>query len=85
MLCLRLGQCLHSRMAIIEIEPLGDDADVAPETKRAIEVLRQAKIKARRRTRSLERQGLIQVADADAERALDVLLAANIRAAVRPS
>ena len=72
-------------MAIIEIEPQRRDEDVATEMQRALGVLRKARIKARRRVRSLEMMGLIQVPDADSERAVALLLAANIRAAIRPS
>ncbi len=72
-------------MTTIEIEPQRRDADVASEVQMALEVLRQASIKARRRTKSLEMKGLIQVPDADADRAVNLLLAANIRAAIRPS
>jgi hypothetical protein len=68
-------------MAMIEIEsPRGD---VGVQT--ALGVLRQANIKARRRTRSLKISGLVQVPDADAERAVNLLIAANIRASIRPS
>jgi len=72
-------------MTTIEIEPQGRDANIADEVQRALEVLRGAHITARRRVRSLEMRGLIQVPDADAERAVSLLLAANIRAAIRPS
>jgi len=72
-------------MTTIEIEPQRRDADVAAELQRALVALRKARIKARRRVRSLEMMGLIQVPDADAERAVSLLLAANIRAAIRPS
>ncbi len=72
-------------MTTIEIELRRRDADVAAEVQRALEVLRRARIRARRRVRSLEMKGLIQVPDADAERAVSLLLAANIRVAIRPS
>ena len=72
-------------MTTIEIGPKRRDADVAAEVQRALEVLRRARIKARRRVRSLEMKGLIQVPDADAERAVNLLLAANVRVAIRPS
>jgi hypothetical protein len=72
-------------MTTIEIEPRRRDADVAGEVQRALEVLRQVGIRARRRVRPLEMKGLIQVPDADAEHAVTFLLAANIRAAIRPS
>ncbi len=74
-----------SGMTTIEIEPQRRDADVAAELQRALVALRKARIKPRRRVRSLEMMGLIQVPDADAERAVSLLLAANIRAAIRPS
>ena len=70
-------------MVTIEIEPQG--GDLVREVKRAIEILRQAGVAARRRSRSLEHKGLIQVADADAERALGLLSGSNFRAATRPS
>jgi hypothetical protein len=72
-------------MTTIEIEPPHGSADVAATTKKAIEILRQAGIEARRRVRSLEIKGLIRVADADAERTLNLLAAANIRVFIRPS
>jgi hypothetical protein len=72
-------------MTTIEIEPERRDADVAGEVQRALEVLRRACIKARRRVRLLEMKGLIQVVDADAERAVNQLLGGNFRAAIRPS
>jgi hypothetical protein len=72
-------------MTTIEIEPHRRDADVVAEVQRALEVLRHARIRARRRVRSLEMKGLVQVPDADADRAVSLLLAANIRAAIRPS
>ena len=72
-------------MTTIEIEPQRRDADLAAEVQIALEVLRGAHIKARRRVRSLEMMGLIQVLDADAERAVTLLLAANLRVAIRPS
>lgn len=72
-------------MTTIEIEPPRGSADVAATTKKAIEILRQADIKARRRVRSLEIKGLIRVPDADVERVLILLAAANIRVSVRPA
>jgi muramoyltetrapeptide carboxypeptidase LdcA involved in peptidoglycan recycling len=72
-------------MTTIEIECASGSADISAATKKAIEVLRQAGIKTRQRSRSLEKKGLVQVPDADAERALNLLAAANIRASVRPS
>ena len=72
-------------MTTIGIESPHGNADAAAATKKAIEILRQADIKARRRVRSLMMKGLIQVPDADAERALNLLAAANIRASIRPS
>lgn len=72
-------------MTTVEIELQHRGADVAAEVQRALGVLRKARIKARRRVRSLEMMGLIQVPDADAERAVGLLRAANIRAAIRPS
>jgi hypothetical protein len=72
-------------MAMIEIEPPREDADVAGLVRKALEVLRQANIGARRRSRSLKTSGLVQVPDEDAEQAINVLLAAIIRASIRPS
>jgi hypothetical protein len=72
-------------MTIIEIEPQRRDADITAVVQAALAVLRQASIKARRRVRSPEMKGLIQVPDADAERAVDLLLAANMQAAIRPA
>jgi hypothetical protein len=72
-------------MTTIEIEPHRRDAEVVAEVQRALEVLRQGGIRARPRVRSLEMKGLIQVPDADAERAVGLLLAANMHAAIRPS
>jgi hypothetical protein len=74
-----------ARMTTIEIEPLHRGADVTTDVQRALAVLRKAGIKVRRRVRSLEMMGLIQVPDADAGRAISLLVAANIRAAIRPS
>jgi len=68
-------------MATIEIESPRGDVGV----RRALEVLRQANIQTRRRRRSLEIKGLVQVPDADAERAVNALLAANVLASIRPS
>jgi hypothetical protein len=65
-------------MTTIEIESPRDDADLGARVQKSLEVLRQA-------NRSLEIKGLVQVLDADAERAVNVLLAANIRASIRPS
>ena len=76
---------LFQRMTTIEIEPQRRDADFTAEVQRALEVLRGAHIRARRRVRSLEMVGLIQVPDADAERAVSLLLAVNMRVAIRPS
>jgi capsule polysaccharide export protein KpsE/RkpR len=72
-------------MMTIEIEPQRRGADIATEVQRALGVLRKARIEARRRVRSLEMMGLIQVPDAAAERAVSLLVAANIRATIRPS
>ena len=84
-LCRRVYLASFVGMTTIEIELKRRDADVAAEVQRALEVLRRARIRARRRVRSLEMKGLIQVPDADAERAVSLLLAANIRVAIRPS
>ena len=84
-LCRRVYLASFVGMTTIEIELRRRDADVAAEVQRALEVLRRARIRARRRVRSLEMKGLIQVPDADAERAVSLLLAANIRVAIRPS
>jgi hypothetical protein len=72
-------------MTTIEIECASGSADFSAATKKATEVLRQSGIETRQRSRSLEKKGLAQVPDADAERALNLLAAANIRASVRPS
>ncbi len=72
-------------MPTIEIDPRRRDMDVAAEVQRALEVLQQAGIRARPRVRSLEIKGLIQVPDADAERAVDLLRAGYMRVAIRPS
>jgi hypothetical protein len=65
------------------IEPAGSDS--GRELRSALEVLRGAQIKARQRSRSLQLKGLINVADDDAERALALLVASNIRASIRPN
>jgi hypothetical protein len=72
-------------MTTIEIEPHRRDADVVAEVQRSLEVLRQAGIRARRRVRSLQMKGLIQVPDVDAERTIKLLRAVDLRAAIRPS
>jgi hypothetical protein len=72
-------------MTTIEIEPQHRGTDVAAEIQKALGILRKARIKARRRVRSLEMMGLIQVPDAEAERAVTLLLASNMRVAIRPS
>jgi hypothetical protein len=72
-------------MTTIEIESRRRDMDVAAEVQRALEVLQQASIWARPRVRPLEIKGLIQVPDADAERAVDLLRARYMRVAIRPS
>jgi hypothetical protein len=72
-------------MTAIEIDPRRRDMDVAAEVQRALEVLQQAGMRARPRVRSLEIKGLIQVPDADAERAVDLLRARYMRVAIRPS
>jgi hypothetical protein len=72
-------------MTSIEVELAPGSADVFAATQKAIAILGEAGITARRRVRSLQVKGLIQVMDADTERALDLLLGANIRASIRPS
>jgi hypothetical protein len=72
-------------MTIIEIEPQHRDTDVAAEVLRALKVLDRAGVRARRRVRSLETRGLVQVPDPDAERSIHLLRAKNMRAAIRPS
>ena len=47
--------------------------------------IQHAGIRARPRVRSLEMKGLIRVLDVDAERAIDLLRAAYMRVAIRPS
>ena len=76
---------LPAGMTTVEIEPRRRDMDVAAEVQRALEVLQHAGIRARARVRSLEIKGLIQVLDADAERAVDLLRARYMRVAIRPS
>ena len=76
---------LPAGMTTIEIDSRRRDMDVAAEVQRALEVLQQAGIRARPRVRSLEIKGLIQVPDADAERAVDLLRARYMRVAIRPS
>jgi hypothetical protein len=76
---------LPAGMTTIEIDPRRRDMDVAAEVQRVLEVLQQAGIRARPRVRSLEIKGLIQVSDADAERAVDLLRARYMRVAIRPS
>ncbi len=70
-------------MAIIVIEPA--EGDTGEELRRALEALKKAGVEARRRHRSLQPTTLLQVADPDAERAVNILLAAQIRATIRPS
>jgi hypothetical protein len=72
-------------MTTIEIAPRRRYMDVAAEVQRALEVLQHAGIRARPRVRSLEMTGLIKVLDVDAKRAVDLLRAAYMRAAIRPS
>ena len=72
-------------MTTIEIDPRRRDMDIAAEVQRALEVLQHVGIRARPRVRSLEIKGLIQVPDADAERAVDLLRARYMRVAIRPS
>ena len=72
-------------MTTIEIDPRRREMDVAAEVQRALEVLQQAGMRARPRVKSLEIKGLIQVSDADAERAVDLLRARYMRVAIRPS
>jgi hypothetical protein len=79
------GDCSVSFLGLTTVEIDPQRSDVAAEVQRALEVLRRADIRARPRVRSLEMKGLIQVADPDAERAVNLLRAANMRAAVRPS
>jgi hypothetical protein len=69
-------------MAVIIIEALRDEA--SEDLERAIESLKKAGIGARRRFRSSRSTPLLQIEDPETERALSVLLAANIRAIVRP-
>lgn len=72
-------------MTTIEIAPRRRYMDVAAEVERALEVLQHAGIRARPRVRSLEMKGLIKVLDVDAKRAVDLLRAAYVRVAIRPS
>jgi hypothetical protein len=72
-------------MTTIEIAPRHRYMDVGAEVQRALEVLQRAGIRARPRVRSLEMKGLIRVLDVDAERAVDLLRAAYMRVAIRPS
>jgi hypothetical protein len=69
-------------MALIVIETVRAEASV--ELERAIEFLKQAGIGARRRLRSSRSTPLLQIDDSETERALSVLLAAKVRALVRP-
>jgi|SRR5579862_1014618 len=70
-------------MTTIEIYPR--EKDIAAEIQRALEVLRQIGVRARPRMRPLEITGLIQVPDADADRAIELLRSTLMRAAIRPS
>ena len=72
-------------MTTIEIASRRRYMDVVAEVQRALEVLQHAGIRARPRVRSLEMKGLIKVLDVDAERAVDLLRAAYMRVAIRPS
>ena len=72
-------------MTSIEVELRRGGADVFAATEKAIAILSEAGITARRRVRPLQIKGLIQVMDADTARALDLLLGANMRASLRPS
>jgi hypothetical protein len=72
-------------MTTIEVDPAVRGADVTSQAQTALKVLHQAGVRARRRVRSLATKALIQVADADAERAVQLLVAAQMRAAIRPS
>ena len=70
-------------MGIIIIEPPRGDA--GEELRRALDALKNAGIKARRRSRSLQSTTLLQVEDPAEDEALRVLQSANIRAMLRPS
>jgi hypothetical protein len=72
-------------MTTIEVDPAVRGADVMSQAQTALKVLHQAGIKARRRARPLATKALIKVTDADAERAVHLLVAAQMRAALRPS
>jgi hypothetical protein len=72
-------------MTTIEVDPTVRGADVISQAQGALKVLHQAGVSARRRVRSLATKALIQVADADAERAVQLLVAAQMRVAIRPS
>jgi hypothetical protein len=72
-------------MTTIEVDAMARGTDVISQTQSALKVLYQGGIKARRRARSLATKALVQVADADAERPIHVLAAAQMQAVIRPS
>jgi len=67
-------------MITIFVQPFGADAQV----QKALDVLRKAGIKARKRSRALSHD-LVQVSDNDAQRALELLDASNFQTSVRPN
>ena len=67
-------------MMTLIVQPFGAQAQV----QKALDVLRNAGIKARKRSRALAHD-LVQVSENDAERALELLDASNIRTSVRPN
>jgi hypothetical protein len=80
-----IPRLLAPGMTTIEVDQTVRGADVMSQAQSALKVLHQAGVRARRRVRSLATKALIQVADADAERAVQLLVAAQMRAAIRPS
>ena len=67
-------------MVTIVIEPRGNEIWL----RAAFEILRDAGITARKRSRSMSRS-FVQVNDEDSERAMTLLAASNIRASIRPA
>ena len=70
-------------MAIIIIEP--SEVDVSKDVQRALGILLSAGIKARRRSKSLQPKGLIEVSEPDAQQAIELLLGSDVRALLRPA
>ncbi len=72
-----------AKMAVIVIEP--PYGDTGEERRRALQLLKEQGMEAQRHYRAMQPRTLLRAADIDAERVVEILAAAGIRAWIRPA